>query len=132
METHAALMTRAFDTLTRDGVDAAATLLTDDFIAHLPGLTAPLHGRSAWAAGVRQMLTAFPDLRITVQDTITQDNRIAVRLSFEGTHTGPFQGIPATHRPVSFTSIEIYRIAPPLIAEEWVSPDMLTLMRQIS
>ncbi|GAB7050957.1 ester cyclase [Catenuloplanes indicus] len=132
MESHAALMTRAFETLTRDGVDAAATLLTDDFIANLPGLPTPLHGREAWAAGVRQMLAAFPDLRITIEDTVTEGDRIAVRVRFHGTHTGPFQGIPATHRPVTFTSIEIYRIHNALIAEEWVSPDMLSLMHQIT
>ncbi|MDR7275802.1 ester cyclase [Catenuloplanes atrovinosus] len=126
------LLARAFDTLTRDGADAAAHLLTENFIAHLPGVPEPLHGRDAWAVGVRQMLAAFPDLSITVEDAIEQGDQVALRVRFRGTHGGPFQGIGATHRPIEFTSVEIYRIEGDLIAEEWVAPDMITLMRQIS
>ncbi|MEJ8640999.1 ester cyclase [Streptomyces sp. MS1.HAVA.3] len=38
----------------------------------------------------------------------------------------------ATDRQVSFRSIEIYRIEGDKIAEEWVAPDMISLMQQIS
>lgn len=132
MDHHGTLLARAFATLTDDGVDAAAALLTENFIANIPGAPGPLHGRDAWAAGVRGMLAAFPDLSITIEDAIEQGDKVAVRVRFRGTHGGPFQGIGATHRPVEFTSLEIYRIEGDLIAEEWVAPDMVTLMRQIS
>jgi steroid delta-isomerase-like uncharacterized protein len=131
MDHHATLLARAFEILTRDGVDAAAELLTPDFIANIPGAPAPLHGRDAWAIGVRGMFAAFPDLSITIEDAVEQGDRVAVRVRFRGTHGGPFQGIGATHRPVEFTSLELYRIEGELIAEEWVYPDISTLMRQI-
>ncbi|MFE9996894.1 ester cyclase [Streptomyces avermitilis] len=38
----------------------------------------------------------------------------------------------ATHRPVGFRSIELYRLEGDKIAEEWVAPDMMSLMQQIS
>lgn len=53
-------------------------------------------------------------------------------MCFRGTHQGTFEGLPATGRPVSFRSIEIYRLEGGKIAEEWVSPDMIGLMSQIS
>ncbi|GIE77452.1 hypothetical protein Aph02nite_34020 [Actinoplanes philippinensis] len=122
----------AFDKLQRGDLDACADHLTEDFIVNLPGLPGPLHGRDIWRFGVQAMRDGFPDLRITVEDIFGAGDRVAVRLHFTGTHTGAFQDVPATHRHVTFTSIDIYRVDGALIAEEWVSPDMATLMRRIT
>ncbi|MDG4821704.1 ester cyclase [Asanoa sp. WMMD1127] len=132
VEANVALMRTAFETLERGDVDACAKMLTEDFLANLPGLPEPLQGREIWEAGTRSMLEGFPDLRVGIEDIFGAGDKVAVRLRFSGTHTGPFQGVPATHRRVSFTSIEMYRIAGDKIAEEWVSPDMMGLMRQLS
>jgi len=132
VEQNVALMRRAFETLQSGGLDATAELLADDFIANLPGLPEQLHGRDVWKYGVQAMLEGFPDLRIHIEDIFGAGDRVAVRLRFEGTHSGTFQGIPPTGRRVTFTSVEIYRMAGDRIAEEWVSPDMLGLMRQIA
>jgi predicted ester cyclase len=103
-----------------------------DFIADLPGLPEPVHGREIWTLGADALWNGFPDLCIEITDIFGVGDRVAVRLRFSGTHDGEFQGIPATRRPVSFTSVEIYRFEDDRIAEEWVSPDMLGLMQQIT
>lgn len=131
-EKNIALMRRAFETLQRGDLDAAVELLTANFIANLPGLPEPLHGREVWRSGAQAMREAFPDLRIDIEDIFGAGDKVAVRVRFHGTHEGPFQGIPPTHRQVSFSSIEIYRLEGDKIAEEWVSPDMMGLMQQIS
>jgi predicted ester cyclase len=101
-------------------------------IINLPGLPEPLHGREIWKLGVKAMRDGFPDLHITIEDIFGAGDRVAVRLNFSGTHTGEFQGVPATHRRVAFSSIDIYRVEGDKLAEEWVSPDMMGLMQQIS
>jgi steroid delta-isomerase-like uncharacterized protein len=126
------LMRRAYDTLQQGDLDATGALLTEDFIANLPGLPDPVVGREIWRLGVQAMREGFPDLRTDIEDIFGVGDKVAVRLRFHGTHDGPFQGIPPTHRPVSFTSIEIYRVEGDKIAEEWVSPDMTGLMGQIT
>lgn len=131
-EKNIALLREAFETLQCGDLDASAEFLTEDFIINLPGLSEPLHGREIWKMGVQSMLDGFPDLRIDIEDIFGADDKVAVRVRFHGTHDGPFQGVPPTHRPVSFTSIEIYRVAGDKIAEEWVAPDMMGLMRQIT
>lgn len=131
-EKNIALMRAAFETLQRGDLDACTELLTANFIINLPGLPEPLYGRETWKLGVQSMFDGFPDLRVDIEDIFGADDKVAVRLRFHGTHDGPFQGVPPTHRPVSFTSIEIYRLEGDKIAEEWVSPDMTTLMRQIT
>ncbi|WP_117215383.1 ester cyclase [Allorhizocola rhizosphaerae] len=127
-----ALMRAAYDTLQRGDLDASVGLLTENFIANIPGLPEPLHGREIWRMGAQAMLDGFPDLRVEIEDIFGVDDKVAVRVRFQGTHKGPFQGVPPTHRPVDFTSIEIYRIEGDKIAEEWVAPDMTSLMRQIA
>jgi steroid delta-isomerase-like uncharacterized protein len=127
-----ALLRQALGTFQAHDLDAAVELLTDDFVANLPGVPQPLHGREIWRMGAQSMLDGFPDLGIDIEDIFGAGDRVAVRLRFHGTHDGPFQGIQPTHRKVTFTSVEIYRFAGGKVAEEWVSPDLLGLMQQIS
>jgi steroid delta-isomerase-like uncharacterized protein len=131
-EKYIALMRAAYETLQNGDLDASVEHLTEDFIANLPGLPEPLRGREIWRLGAQAMREGFPDLRIDIEDIFGAGDKVAVRVRFSGTHNGPFQGVPPTHRPVSFTSIEIYRLEGDKIAEEWVAPDMTGLMQQIS
>jgi steroid delta-isomerase-like uncharacterized protein len=129
---HVAIVRTAFEKLQDGDLDECAELLTENFIVNLPGLPGPLHGREIWKAGVQAMRDGFPGLRVAIEDIFGAGDKVAVRLHFSGTHTGSFQGVPATHRQVTFSSIDIYRVEGGKIAEEWVSPDMMGLMRQIS
>jgi predicted ester cyclase len=74
---------------------------------------------------------AFPDLRITVEDTVAGDDKVAARMTFRGTHQGPFRGIEPTGRPVEFSSIRIYRIEDGKVAETWAEVDALGLLGQL-
>jgi steroid delta-isomerase-like uncharacterized protein len=78
------------------------------------------------------MHSAFPGLEARIEDIFSADDRVAVRLTMRGTHQGTFLDIPATGRTVEYTSIEIYRTADGKLAEEWVSSDIATLMRQLT
>lgn len=131
-EKNLALLRTAYKTLESGDLDACVEMLTENFIANVPGIPGPLHGRETWRLGARAMLDGFPDLQIDVEDVFGVDDKVAVRVHFRGTHRGTFQGFAATDRPVSFRSIEIYRIEGDKIAEEWVAPDMISLMQQIS
>ena len=53
----------------------------------------------------RQLLDAFPDLRIKVEDTLEQGNKAAIRWSVTATHRGHGLQIPPTNREVKFRGI---------------------------
>ncbi|MEV2197811.1 ester cyclase [Streptomyces phaeochromogenes] len=131
-EKNLALLRTAYKTLERGELDACVEMLTENFIANVPGLPDPLHGPEIWRLGAQAMWDGFPDLQISVEDMFGADDKVAVRVHFRGTHRGTFQGIPATDRQVNFRSIELYRVEGDKIAEEWVAPDMISLMQQIS
>jgi ketosteroid isomerase-like protein len=86
----------------------------------------------AEAGQLHALLTgAFPDLRITVEDMVAGDDKVAARLTFRGTHQGPFRGIEPTGRTVEFSSIRIYRIEDGKVAQTWAEVDALGLLGQL-
>ena len=52
-------------------------------------------------------------------------------IHFEGTHTGDFQGLPPTHRKVTFSGLELNRFVDGRVAEHWFQLDSLTLLQQL-
>ncbi|MFI6005993.1 ester cyclase [Streptomyces sp. NPDC051366] len=131
-EKNTTLLRTAYQAVESGDLDAAEQMLTEGFIANVLGSPAPLVGRDVWRLGTQAMKDAFPDLKIKVQDIFGVGDKVTVLLRFEGTHRGAFQQIEATGRQVSFGSIEVYRIEGDKIAEEWVAPDLISLMQQIS
>ena len=52
-------------------------------------------------------------------------------IHFEGTHTGDFQGLPPTHRKVTFSGLELNRFVDGRVVEHWFQLDSLTLLQQL-
>lgn len=48
----------------------------------------------------RMLTAAFPDLQMTIEESIGDDERVAFRFHLTMTHLGTFLGIPATGRTV--------------------------------
>lgn len=110
--------------------EAEAAARAPGFVAHVPGVPDPLEAE-AWTGFAASFAAAFPDLRLTVEDILAEGDRVAARVTFRGTHRGEFQGIPPTGRQVTFSSIELNRMAGGKVAEHWVELDLLGLLRQL-
>jgi steroid delta-isomerase-like uncharacterized protein len=129
-EANATAVRRWIDAYNDRDMEAEAAARTPDFVAHVPGAPGPLNSE-AWVGFVSSFADAFPDLRLTVEDVVANEDRTAARVTFRGTHHGDFQGVPATGRSVTFTSIEFNRMADGKIAEHWVELDLLGLLQQL-
>ena len=89
-------------------------------------------GMLAEAAGLHQLLTtAFPDLRVRIEDLIAEDDKVAARLTFAGTHLGPFRDFAPTGRPVSFGAIRVYQLTDGKVTASWAYQDSLGLVQQL-
>jgi steroid delta-isomerase-like uncharacterized protein len=104
--------------------------LASNYLGHFPGVP-PIQGIEAFKQFTSGFFTAFPDLQTTIEDLIAEGDKVAVRQTWRGTHTGNFLGIPPTGKQVVFTSTEFYRVAGGKLAEEWVELDMLGLLQQL-
>jgi len=104
-------------------------LFAPNFVDHDP--SNPLPGLD----GVRQLVSmyrgAFPDLHLTIEDEITEGDRVVTRFTGRGTHKGSLMGIPPTGKRVTIAAIDILRFENGRIAEHWGNPDLLGMMRQL-
>jgi steroid delta-isomerase-like uncharacterized protein len=74
---------------------------------------------------------AFPDLHVSVDLTVAQDDLVSVRWTARGTNTGAGNGIPATGKSVVVRGTTIFRFVDGRIAEEWTSGDSLGMLKQL-
>jgi len=85
--------------------------------------------------GVKQLSSlfrsAFPDLKVKIDDTIADGDKVVVRCTWSGTHKGEFMGIPPTGKSVSFGVIDIVRFAGGKIVEHWGQMDAMRMMQQL-
>jgi predicted ester cyclase len=85
------------------------------------------------AVAMRDTLTtAFPDLHVEIDDLIAEDDQVAARLTFSGTHRGDFRGIAPTGRGITFSAVRIYRLADGKITGSWAVQDALGLISQLT
>jgi predicted ester cyclase len=66
------------------------------------------------------MLAAAPDVQGTIEDMVAEGEKVAVRWTFRGTHTGesPLTGAP-TGTPFTLVAMSLYRFANGKIEEDW-------------
>jgi steroid delta-isomerase-like uncharacterized protein len=96
----------------------------------------PQPGQADGRAGMQQILdlyhAVFPDLRVTTEDVLVSGDRAALRWTATGTHEGDQLGVPATHRTVRLTGIDIVRVEDGRIVEHWGESNALEVMQQLS
>jgi len=96
---------RMFDEVINHGkIEVVDELFAPDFVTRTPQGT---YDREGFKQYVMAWRTGFPDIVCTVDDLIEEGDRIAWSVRAQGTHTGEFNGIPATGRTVDFESLNI-------------------------
>jgi steroid delta-isomerase-like uncharacterized protein len=88
-------------------------------------------GPGAFAEVVVSLRRGFPDVRFTVEDLIAEGDRVAVRWTWRGTHTGRFQVFPPSGKRVTNTGTAIYQLNGGKIIHSWLDTDRLGVLQQI-
>jgi steroid delta-isomerase-like uncharacterized protein len=123
-EDNKALARRAFEgTMNQKNLAVVDELHVADFVFHSASRT--IQGLEPFKQLLSMYFTAFPDLYLTIEDTIAEGDRVVVRFTARGTHKGDFMGIPPTGKQVAVTGISIMRFANGKALEEWVNQDLM-------
>jgi steroid delta-isomerase-like uncharacterized protein len=120
-------------TNTHDAMLISATfeeLFAPDVLIHIP-LPVPSTGVRALKDLFAMLHDAFPDLHITVEDTIAEGDKVVGRNSLTGTHRGDYMGLSPTGTRIVYSEIFIFRFAEGRIAEIWGVVDVVTQLRQL-
>ena len=104
--------------------------MAPNYVAHGPG-GLELKGPEAFGQYIATFRTAFPDLRVTVENMVAEGDYVAHRARFTGTHRGDWMGIPPTGKRVDVTLNVLSRFVGGKEAEAWEELDMLSFMQQL-
>ena len=104
-------------------LDAVPDYFTSDYVAHLTGEDFT-GGHTTVQKVVGMYRRSFPDVQVTVNILVTDDNRIAWQRTLRATHEASFKSFPATGQPIIWREMVVSRFQDGLIAEEWVISDL--------
>lgn len=108
---------------------ALDVLFTPDFVEHQDGFISPdLAGLKRAIVSLRM---PFPDLKLTIEEMISDNGKTWARIAAKGTHRAPFMGRPPTGKSFVITVIDICRFEDGQIAEHWGVADRASLMGQL-
>jgi steroid delta-isomerase-like uncharacterized protein len=130
IETNKAILGRLEQVFNQHDVDALGEVFHVDYVEldPPPGMGPGLAGLQAWMA---MFFAAFPDLRWTLEEQIGEGDKVASRSTWQGTHQGPFLGIPATGKPVTVAAWTIDQVADGKIAASRIIMDVMGLLQQL-
>ena len=90
-----------------NNVEAVVALYAHDFVEEDVALSKPSRGAESVRMFMRLYRRAFPDLVITADDLVIQDDCAAFSWILEGTHRGTIMNIPPTGRQVRLRGISM-------------------------
>jgi predicted ester cyclase len=79
----------------------------------------------------RWLRDAFSDLRFELQETVAEGDTVMAAAVMTGRHTGPFNGIAPTGRPIAHKQVHIFTIADGQISRHRAVRDDLGLLLQL-
>lgn len=106
-------------------------LIAPECVSYDVAMPEPLRGRDAVKQQAQGYRSAFPDLRITIDQQLAEGDSVCTRWTARGTHRGELFGIAATNREATTTGITIDKLRDGRIVESRTNWDALGLMQQL-
>ena len=122
------LVVKFLELIDRHQFDEAEPFLSSDFHLYFSGQQTDKAQTMTLIRGVYQ---SFADFKHEVQEVLAVDDRVILRIIDRATHTGEFEGIPATGCQIKIGQISILRVVDDKIVEIREEADMLGLMQQL-
>ena len=116
----------------KGNLDAMDELYAPNFVYHrvpLPDIV----GLEAYKQAIADIRNSFSNLKLTFDKIIMEEDTVATRWTFRGTHTGqsPTIPIPPTGKKVLITGGSITHIRGGKAVEEWNYADWLGFFQQL-
>lgn len=120
---------KAMEEFWQSGDDASLAAMFDPAcVISVPGMPDTLDGLRMVLPAFRQ---AFSDVAFRIGETVSEGDMIAYRMTFSGTHSGDFMGLPATGKQITMSETHVERIRDVKIVLHSGDTNMLGLMQQV-
>lgn len=127
------LITDYIEGMNEGNLDRVMSVFAPSYIDHQIAPGGAAFGND-WAA-VRQahimLHESFPNVRFAVRDTVIEGDTAFLMVRGEGTHTGPFFGIPPTGKHIRWTGTRVLRYADGHFVEGTSELDQVGILQQM-
>ncbi|GGK06833.1 hypothetical protein GCM10010123_40730 [Pilimelia anulata] len=138
IEENKAVVIRAYtDGMNKKDMSVIRECFAPDYVNYFPAGEGEVRGIEEFTRVLGDFLNAFDDLVFTVEDVLGEGDKVALRWSATGIHTGNYTGIPPTTiipptgREISFSATDVYHVVGGRIIEEWNTLDGWDIMKQM-
>jgi len=104
-------------------------LMAPHCVGHMEGIE--INGPKEFKQVRLALITAFPDINLTVEGTVAEGDKVVVRWRATGSHRGEGFGLAATEAPVDFRGITWLLMAGGRIVEGWDAWNQGALVEQL-
>jgi steroid delta-isomerase-like uncharacterized protein len=88
-------------------------------------------GPAGFQVTIEPLIKAFPDIHYTVKDLVGEDDRVAIRWTWQGTQTAAFRNVPATGKTVSNDGIAVFVLKNGKIVSASLQTDRLGFLQGV-
>jgi predicted ester cyclase len=120
-------------------MEAFAALFAGGFVSHQVSAAAPgppsgmnhMDQKAGVVALFAARVKAIPDLKVTIETSLAEGDKVAASFAYEGTQSGPYYGVEPTGKRLFFASCDIFRVEAGQIVEHWGMGDIAGVIAQI-
>jgi steroid delta-isomerase-like uncharacterized protein len=116
-------------------LEVAEAIFAEGCVTHQLRSGAPVdavpRGPQAIKEHVAGWLASFPDLHFSIEQMLSEGDRVATQLVMEGTHQGAWMGIAASGKKMQVRMFTVHRVLQGKIVEDWVLVESLGFFQQL-
>jgi steroid delta-isomerase-like uncharacterized protein len=114
-------------------LEVADAIFAKDCVTHQLRSDAPAdavpRGPQAMKEHVASWIASFPDLRFSIEQMLSEGDRVVMQLLMEGTHQDAWLGIPASGKKMQIRMFTVHRVVLGKIVEDWMLVESLGIFQ---
>jgi steroid delta-isomerase-like uncharacterized protein len=128
VEENKAVIQKIYDLWNRKELVAALELMAPSYVAHFSDAEL---SREQEARADHAYFNAFPDCTAKIEQMVAEGDKVAIRVTWQGTHQKEYMGIAPTGKKAVMTNTGIFRVSGGKVVELWATIDNLHFMQQL-
>ena len=129
--TNDGLVHRFYQALQQGDYDTLTGMFHPDFVFY-PQIDSPRPGGAGFIDAEKKHVDAFPDVRLTVLDTVAEAHKVGAYVVVEGHQGGDYYGIPPRGAHVRFSMFNLFTFKDGKIIEKRAHYNLADIMDQLT
>lgn len=130
-EQNKALVRRVIEEIVNQGNLELVNQLISPEYSYFEPTVGSMRGREGYKGIVMTYRSAFPDMKLIIDEQIAEGDVVVTRWRAEGTHRGELMGIAPTGKRVSVQGVVISQVKNGQLTDDFESYDVHGMLRQL-